>query len=37
MFLPQIARVALDLPLRRLFDYRVADGEQLSASDIGYR
>lgn len=34
---PQIARVALDLPLRRLFDYRVPDGERLSASDIGYR
>ncbi|RDE51358.1 MAG: primosomal protein N' [Candidatus Accumulibacter meliphilus] len=37
MPLPQIARVALDVPLRRLFDYRVADGEPLSAGDIGYR
>jgi primosomal protein N' (replication factor Y) len=37
MTVPQIARVALDVPLRRLFDYRVADGEFLSMADIGYR
>jgi primosomal protein N' (replication factor Y) len=37
MTVPQIARVALDVPLRRLFDYRVADGENLSMADIGYR
>lgn len=37
MSLPQIARVALDVPLRRFFDYRVADGESLSPTDIGYR
>ena len=33
----QIARVALDVPLHRFFDYRVADGEPLAASDIGLR
>lgn len=33
----QIVRVALDLPLRRLFDYRPPDDEPLSAGDIGYR
>ena len=35
--MPQIVRVALDVPLRRLFDYRVGEGERLSADDIGYR
>ncbi|HRD89247.1 MAG TPA: primosomal protein N', partial [Accumulibacter sp.] len=33
----QIARVALDLPLRRLFDYRAPDGQPLSPTDVGYR
>ncbi len=33
----QIVRVALDVPLRRYFDYRVPDGEQLSMADIGLR
>jgi primosomal protein N' (replication factor Y) len=33
----QIARVALDVPLHRFFDYRVPEGEQLSLTDIGYR
>lgn len=37
MALVQIARVALDLPLRRLFDYRIPDGESLAREDIGYR
>ncbi|MEF8700320.1 MAG: primosomal protein N' [Candidatus Accumulibacter sp. UW20] len=32
-----VIRVALDLPLRRLFDYCLPDNAQLSASDIGYR
>lgn len=33
----QIARVALDVPLHRLFDYLVPDGEVLSEADIGLR
>ncbi len=33
----QIARVALDVPLHRFFDYRVPEGEPLSLTDIGYR
>ncbi|WP_153111141.1 primosomal protein N' [Propionivibrio limicola] len=33
----QIARVALDLPLHRFFDYRVPESETLSAADIGLR
>ena len=33
----QIARVALDVPLHRFFDYRVPDGEMLTAADIGLR
>ena len=33
----QIARVALDVPLRRFFDYQVPEGEQLSVADIGCR
>ena len=33
----QIARVALDVPLHRLFDYRVPAGDVLSAADIGRR
>ena len=33
----QIVRVALDVPLRHLFDYRLPDHEQLSTADIGYR
>lgn len=37
MSLLQIARVALDVPLRRFFDYRAPDGERLSTADIGYR
>lgn len=37
MALLQIARVALDLPLRRLFDYRIPEGESLTRQDIGYR
>ncbi|EXI74877.1 MAG TPA: primosomal protein N' [Candidatus Accumulibacter phosphatis] len=32
-----VVRVALDLPLRRLFDYRCADDQQLSSADVGYR
>ncbi|HWU84333.1 MAG TPA: primosomal protein N', partial [Rhodocyclaceae bacterium] len=31
---PTILRVALDLPLPRLFDYRCADAQ---ADDVGYR
>ncbi|WP_300455678.1 primosomal protein N' [Accumulibacter sp.] len=34
---PQIARVALDVPLRRFFDYRVPEGGVLSTDDIGCR
>lgn len=34
---PQIARVALDVPLHRFFDYLVPAGESLSAADIGLR
>ncbi|HPT49479.1 MAG TPA: primosomal protein N' [Accumulibacter sp.] len=34
---PLIARVALDLPLRRLFDYLAPQGETLSLADRGYR
>jgi primosomal protein N' (replication factor Y) len=33
----QIVRVALDVPLHRFFDYRVAAGETMSAADIGLR
>ena len=33
----QIARVALDVPLHRSFDYRVPAGETLTAADIGLR
>lgn len=33
----QIARVALDVPLRRFFDYQVPEGEQVSVADIGCR
>jgi len=33
----QIARVALDLPLHRFFDYLVPEGEILYADDIGCR
>ena len=33
----QIARVALDVPLHRTFDYRVPDGEVLAAGDVGLR
>ena len=33
----QIARVALDVPLHRFFDYLVPDGEILSTLDIGLR
>ena len=33
----QIARIALDVPLHRFFDYRVADGETLSEADLGLR
>ena len=33
----QIARVALDVPLHRFFDYLVPEGEQLSADDVGLR
>jgi primosomal protein N' (replication factor Y) len=33
----QIARVALDLPLHRFFDYLIPPGEVLSTADIGYR
>ena len=33
----QIARIALDVPLHRFFDYRVPGGERLSSADIGLR
>ena len=33
----QIARVALDVPLRRFFDYQVPEGEQVSVADVGCR
>jgi primosomal protein N' (replication factor Y) len=33
----QIARVALDVPLHRFFDYLVPAGETLSAADVGLR
>ncbi len=33
----QIARVALDVPLHRLFDYLVPEREELSAADVGLR
>lgn len=33
----QIARVALDIPLHRFFDYLIPAGEVLSAADIGCR
>ena len=33
----QIARVALDVPLHRLFDYRVPAGESLTLADLGRR
>ncbi len=32
-----VVRVALDVPLRRLFDYRAPADELLSAADVGYR
>lgn len=35
--MPQIVRVALDVPLRRFFDYCVPEGECLSVDDIGCR
>ena len=34
---PCVVRVALDLPLRRLFDYRFPDEQHLSAADVGCR
>ncbi|HNL14962.1 MAG TPA: primosomal protein N' [Accumulibacter sp.] len=34
---PTIVRVALDLPLRRLFDYLPPVDEAVSSADIGYR
>jgi len=37
MALMQIARVALDLPLHRFFDYLIPEGEVLSVEDIGRR
>ena len=37
MSLLQIVRVALDVPLRRFFDYLVPEGECLSPADIGHR
>ena len=33
----QLVRVALDVPLYRVFDYRVPTGEALTAEDIGRR
>ena len=33
----QIARVALDVPLHRFFDYRVPEGEILAPTDVGLR
>lgn len=33
----QIARIALDVPLHRFFDYRVPENESLCASDLGLR
>ena len=33
----QIARVALDVPLHRFFDYRAPPGDVLTAADIGLR
>ncbi|MEI7612134.1 MAG: primosomal protein N' [Betaproteobacteria bacterium] len=33
----QIARIALDVPLHRFFDYRVPENEALSQSDLGLR
>jgi primosomal protein N' (replication factor Y) len=32
-----VVRVALDLPLRRLFDYRCPDDPRLSVADVGCR
>lgn len=37
MSAPSLVRVALDVPLRRFFDYRVPDGEAVSQADIGLR
>ncbi|MBO3706224.1 MAG: primosomal protein N' [Candidatus Accumulibacter sp.] len=34
---PCVVRVALDLPLRRLFDYRCPDDQRLSVADVGCR
>ncbi|MEF8729121.1 MAG: primosomal protein N' [Accumulibacter sp.] len=34
---PCLVRVALDLPLRRLFDYRCPDDPPLTLADVGYR
>ena len=33
----QIARIALDVPLHRLFDYRIPEGELLTLADVGLR
>ena len=33
----QIVRIALDVPLHRLFDYRIPEGELLSSADVGLR
>ncbi len=33
----QIARVALDVPLHRFFDYLVPEGEEISVAEIGLR
>ena len=33
----QIARVALDVPLHRFFDYLIPEGELLSSADVGLR
>ncbi|HRD88159.1 MAG TPA: primosomal protein N', partial [Accumulibacter sp.] len=34
---PCVVRVALDLPLHRLFDYRFPDDQQVSVADVGCR
>ena len=33
----QIVRIALDVPLHRLFDYRVPENENLNSADLGLR
>ena len=33
----QIVRIALDVPLHRLFDYRIPEGETLCSADVGLR